>query len=105
GQLLGIKPIGAALRGITPHRQRAGQRFGLEAVAEAGHIARRDIDRTPADGFRSGVDIHGHPPRKAAHISWSRLSVQTTGSSIPEASSNARETLTARECSSTAKLE
>ena len=44
GQLLGIKPVGAALRRIAPDRQRAGQRLGLKTVAEAGHIARRDVD-------------------------------------------------------------
>ena len=99
GQLFGVKPIGAALRRIAPDRQRAGQRLGLETVAEAGHVARRDIDGAAADRVRRGVDIHGHPPCKAAHISRSRSAVQITGSSIPEASSNARETLNGRQCS------
>ena len=100
GQLLGIEPVGAALRRVAPHRQRAGQRLGLKAVAEAGHVARRQLRGASNDLIRRGVDIHGHPPPcRAAHISWSRLSVQITGSSIPEASSNARETLNGRQCS------
>ena len=99
GQLFGVKPIGAALRRIAPDRQRARQRFGLEAVAEAGHIARRDIDGAAADCVRRGVDIHDYPPCRLAHISRSRWAVQITGSSIPDASSNARETLKGRQCS------
>ncbi len=39
GDLLGIQPIGAALRGVSPHWQRAWQRLRLETVAEAGHVA------------------------------------------------------------------
>ena len=42
GELLGIEPVGAALRRVAPDRQRAGQRLGLKTVAEAGHVARRD---------------------------------------------------------------
>src|SRR6202044_4208912 len=38
GELLGIKPIGAALWGVAADRERAGQRLGLEAVAKAGEI-------------------------------------------------------------------
>ncbi len=52
GQLFGVKPVGAALRRIAPDRQRAGQRLGLKTVAEAGHIARRDIDGAAADRVR-----------------------------------------------------
>ena len=81
-------------------RQRARQRFGLEAVAEAGHVAGRDLHGAAADGFRRGVDVHVFPPPcRAAHISRSRASVQITGSSIPDASSKARETLNGRQCS------
>src|SRR4029078_10777519 len=91
-KLFGIKPIGAALRRIAADRQRAGKRLGLKAVAEAGHVARRDVGGATRDRIGRGVDIHAHPPPcRAAHISWSRLSVQITGSSMPEASSNARE--------------
>src|ERR1700682_5970282 len=97
GQLFGVEPVGATLRRVAPDRQRAGQRLGLEAVAEAGHIARRDVDGTAANSFGRSIDIHGHPPCKAAHISRSRSAVQITGSSIPEASSNARETLNGRQ--------
>ena len=99
GQLFGVKPIGAALRRIASHRQRARQRFGLETVAEAGHIARRDIDGAAADNVGRGVDVHGDPPCRLAHISRSRSAVQITGSSIPDASSKARETLNGRQCS------
>ena len=38
-KLLGIKPVGAFLRRVPPDGQRTRQRFGLEAVAETGHIA------------------------------------------------------------------
>ncbi len=40
GQLLGIEPIGAALRRVAPDRQRAGNGLGREAVAEAGQVGR-----------------------------------------------------------------
>ncbi len=100
GELLGIEPVGAALRRVAADRQRARQRLGLKAVPEAGHVARRDLRGASGDRVRRGVDIHGHPPPcRAAHISWSRLSVQITGSSIPDASSKARETLNGRQCS------
>ena len=39
-KLLGIKPIGAALRRVLALRQRAGQRFGFEIIAEAGHVVK-----------------------------------------------------------------
>ena len=98
-QLLGIEPVGGALRRVAADRQRAGQRLRLEAVAEAGHVARRDLGGCAADDVRRGVDVHRYPPCRAAHMSRSRLSVQITGSSMPEASSNARETLNGRQCS------
>lgn len=88
GELLGIETVGAALRRVAPDRQRARQRLGLEAVAEAGHVARRHLRRAADDLIGRGIDVHDYPPPcRAAHISWSRLSVQITGSSIPEASS------------------
>ena len=58
-QLLGIEPVGAALRRVAPDRQRAGQRLGLEAVAEAGHVARRDVDGVAVDQIQAScVDVH-----------------------------------------------
>ncbi len=87
-ELLGIEPVGAALRRVAPDRQRARQRLRLKAVAEAGHVARRHLRRAADDLIRRGIDVHDYPPPcRAAHISWSRLSVQITGSSIPDASS------------------
>src|SRR5581483_5767484 len=94
GQLLGIKPVSGTLRRVAPDRQRARQRLRLKAVAEAGHVARRHLRGASDDLIRRGVDVHGYPPPcRAAHISRSRLSVQITGSSMPDASSYARETL------------
>src|ERR1700691_4997116 len=57
-ELFGIKPVSAALRRVAPDRQRAWQRFGLEAVAEAGHVARRGVLGIAANEVRRGVDIH-----------------------------------------------
>src|SRR2546421_3150742 len=39
GELLGIKSVGDLLRRVAADRQRARQRVGLEAVAEAGHVS------------------------------------------------------------------
>src|SRR5690606_15052107 len=39
GQLLGIKTVIHLLRRVTSDRQSTRQRFGLEAVAETGHVA------------------------------------------------------------------
>jgi hypothetical protein len=38
GELLGIQAVRAALRRVAPDRQRAGQGFGGEFVAEAGLV-------------------------------------------------------------------
>src|SRR6476659_5603497 len=38
GELLGIKSVGDLRRRVAADRQRARQRLGLEAVAEAGHV-------------------------------------------------------------------
>ena len=38
-ELLGVEAVGAVLRRVAADRQGAGQRLGLEAVAEAGHVA------------------------------------------------------------------
>src|SRR2546423_3313006 len=55
-QLLGIKPVGATLRRVAADRQRAGQRLGLKAVAETGHVARCDIQGIPVYDVRRGID-------------------------------------------------
>ncbi len=59
-ELLGIQSVGAALGRVAPHRQRTGQGLGLEAVPEAGEIA-----RLQAAGPRWGKrldDVHGSAP-------------------------------------------
>src|SRR5882724_5744102 len=56
--LLGIEPVGTALRRVAPHRQRARQPLGLKAVAEAGHVTRRDLRRAPDDLIGRDVDVH-----------------------------------------------
>ena len=38
-ELLGVEAVGALLRRVAADRQGAGQRLGLEAVAEAGVVA------------------------------------------------------------------
>ncbi|MGX1210084.1 hypothetical protein AB7M42_000349 [Bradyrhizobium diazoefficiens] len=69
-ELLGIEPVGAALRRVAPDRQRARQGFRLKAVPEAGHVARRDLGRASDDLIGRGIDVHDYPPPcKAAHIS------------------------------------
>ncbi len=46
-QLLAVQSVGRALRAVAPLRQGAGQRLGLEVVAEAAHEARLGRGRGP----------------------------------------------------------
>src|SRR5690606_9595810 len=55
--LLGVETVGATLRRVAADRQRAGQRFGGELVAEAGHVAQR------------GGGGHGGSPGSCASMS------------------------------------
>ena len=64
-ELLGVEAVGALLRRVAADRQGAGQRLGLEAVAEAGQItAVRFEDSTDARvcAFPRGLNVHGQPP-------------------------------------------
>ena len=64
GKLLGIEPVIHLLRRIAPDRQCAGQRLGLEGVAEAGHVVRAGgtVRRTRSANGRRDELVHGIPP-------------------------------------------
>ncbi len=63
-ELLGVEPVAALLGGVAADRQRARQSLGLEAVAEAGHVAGRKRAltgaRLSAGNSRRVLDVHDH---------------------------------------------
>ena len=74
GELLRIQPVGAALRGVAPLRQRSRQRLGGEVVAEAALVAR--LGECRFDGTVHGC---GHLSRWAVIIMSQRAPCSGAG--------------------------